>query len=275
MIMNQNDFAFCESLVRQAGAGLHARCVQTIQPPLSRAAAFKVFQEVNSQVEAMLKAALAERFPSIHWSSSEFRPDQQQQPEFDGTYWVCDAIDGAIHFLQGFGFYSTTLCLIQGGKPVLAYVYDPERDELFHAIAGQGAFLNGRRMKIASKTKLTDAYVTTSPPSFPAKEPLSTELAIRSSARMMMQAFAVKMLGSVKLQLAYVACGRLDGYWEYGSEYGDYYDWLPGALLVQEAGGMVMDTEGDSFTWGTKGIIAGNEAISRAMVEKLKGIRNK
>jgi myo-inositol-1(or 4)-monophosphatase len=90
---------------------------------------------------------------------------------------------------------------------------------------------------------------------------------------MMMKSFAVKMLGSVKLQLAYVACGRLDGYWEYGSEYGDYYDWLAGALIVREAGGMVTDTAGNPFTWGTRGVLAANETLSAALALELSSIK--
>ncbi|NRD76858.1 inositol monophosphatase [Bacillus sp. BRMEA1] len=272
--MNLNDLSFCQKLVRQAGTSLHSQCHSnpSVQPPSTREAAFQTFEKANKHVESFLKESLAGRFPSIHWSASEFRPEQQQQPEFRGEYWICDAIDGALHFIQGFGFYSLSLCLIRNGTPVLAIVYDPEREELFHAVTGQGAFLNDKRIQVASKTKLGDTYVTTSLPSFPAKEPECADIAIRSAARLTMKTFAVKMLGSVKLQLAYVACGRLDGYWEFGSEYGDYYDWLPGTFIVQEAGGTVTDSAGSPFTWGSRGVIASNQTLSAELIRELASV---
>lgn len=271
--LTHDDVVFCESLIRKAGAMLRTRCAQIARPPLTREAAVAAFNETNSQVELLLQTTLATRFPHIHWSTSEFNPAMQQQPEFAGEYWITDAIDGALHFLQGFGFYSLSLGLIRNGEPVLAFVYDPERDELFHAIAGKGAFLNGQRIQVADKAQLIDAYVTTSLPSYPAEEQDSAYLAIQSMKKMMMQTFAVKMLGSVKLQLAYVACGRLDGFWEFGSGYGDYYDWLPGALIVWEAGGKVTDPAGHPFTWGTQGVLAANVALSGAMTEVLLEVR--
>lgn len=273
--MNQQDLDYCTSLIRKAGAVLHAQCAGRTQPPATKEAVFITFNEANGQIETLLKEALLQRFPGIRWSSSEFRPDQQQQPEFDGLYWICDAIDGALHFLQGFGFYSLSLCLIQDGKPVLAFIYDPERDELFYAQEGAGAFMNGKRISPAAKTALSDAYIATSPPSFPADEPETTTYAIQSAHAVMMKSFAVKILGSVKLQLAYVACGRLDGYWEFASGYGDYYDWLPGAFIVQEAGGVVTDTEGRPFTWGTRGVLAANASLQPHLAKELSVIRNK
>lgn len=267
--MNPNDLEFCIALIRTAGAALHAQCAQRTQPPATREAAYTMFNEANHHVETMLKEALAERFPTIRWSSSEFKTHQQQQPEYEESYWVCDAIDGALHFLQGFGFYSLSLCLNRNGSPVLALIYDSERDELFHAEEGKGAHMNGLPIHVATKSVLSEAYLTTSPPSFPADEPEVTNKAIRSAEAVMLKSFAVKMLGSVKLQLAYVACGRLDGYWEFASDYGDYYDWLPGALIVQEAGGLVTDTEGRPFTWGANGIVAANKTLHCSLAKEL------
>lgn len=269
--MNSTDLDFCISVIRTAGTVLHTQCAERTQAPATREAAYKMFNEANTRVESLLKEALADRFPSIRWSSSEFKTDQQQQPEFEQSYWVCDAIDGAIHFLQGFGFYSLSLCLIRNGAPVLAFVYDPERDELFHAEEGKGAYMNGKPIHVAAKSVLSDAYITTSPPSFPADEPETTNKAIRSAGAVMLKSFAVKMLGSVKLQLAYVACGRLDGYWEFASNYGDYYDWLPGALIVQEAGGLVTDTEGRPFTWRANGVLAANKILHQTLAHELSG----
>jgi myo-inositol-1(or 4)-monophosphatase len=172
--------------------------------------------------------------------------------------------------VQGFTFYALSLCLIRGGKPVVSFVYDPCSQELFHAAAGEGAYLNGRPIQISQKPDLTDAFVTTSLPSNPAEDVEAADLTVRAIAQVMPKVLAVKMLGSVSLQLAYVACGRLDGYWEFGN---DFYDWLAGSLLIQEAGGVVSDSKGSPFTWGTSGIIAANEQVFVKLLTELNVIQ--
>jgi myo-inositol-1(or 4)-monophosphatase len=111
-----------------------------------------------------------------------------------------------------------------------------------------------------------NAYLTTSLPSKPAEDIEAATLTVRGIAHLMPKVMAVKMLGSVSLQLAYVASGRLDGYWEFGN---DYYDWLAGSLLVIEAGGTVTDGKGNPFTWGTSGIIAAPKHICLSLSVEL------
>lgn len=162
-----------------------------------------------------------------------------------------------------------SLCLVRDGRPVLSFVYDPSHDELFYAVAGEGAFLNGKPIRVAAKEKLEEAIVCTTPPSFPAKDIEITDLTLRGINHIIPRAFAVRMLGSISLQLAYTACGRLDGYYEFGDE---IYNWMAGALLVQEAGGVVSDRHGNSFIWGSSGIIASNPILHQNMKEELSAI---
>ncbi|MBU7316601.1 inositol monophosphatase family protein [Paenibacillus oleatilyticus] len=216
-----------------------------------------------------IKTALAEKYPNIRWSDSEFETENQQKVEYEGEYWICDAIDGAVQFLQGIYSYAMSLCLVRNGRPVLSFVYDPSHDELFYAVAGEGAFLNGKPIRVAAKEKLEEAIVCTTPPSFPAKDIEITDLTLRGFNHIIPRAFAVRMLGSISLQLAYTACGRLDGYYEFGDE---IYNWMAGALLVQEAGGVVSDRHGNSFTWGSSGIIASNPVLHQNMKEELSAI---
>ncbi|MEK8129054.1 inositol monophosphatase family protein [Paenibacillus filicis] len=267
--MTTIDMTFCSELIRTVGARIHETSKQNLR--------LSTFEEIFAEIQAMntwvidtLRAEVSVRYPSIPWSDSELDVDQQQQAEYAREYWICDPLDGALHYIQGFALYAFSLCLVRDGKPAASFVYDPCSQELFHAVAGEGAYLNGQPIHVSQKKGLANAYVTTSLPSRPAEDAESAELTVRGIAQVMPKAMAVKMLGSVSLQLAYVACGKLDGYWEFGSH---YYDWLAGALLVQEAGGTVSDSKGNPFTWGTSGIIASHREVFDQLSAELKGIQ--
>jgi myo-inositol-1(or 4)-monophosphatase len=151
--------------------------------------------------------------------------------------------------------------LIEEGMPVSAAVYDAHRQEFFHAVRGEGAYLNGSRIEVSQKTRLYDSLLLTSPPGAADEEKDDTERCGKSISRLLPEAAALRMLGSVALQLAYIACGRADVFWEYGE---GAYDWMAGILLIQEAGGAVMDIHGQAFDWGAYGIIAGNDTLCSA-----------
>ncbi|MNK62551.1 Inositol-1-monophosphatase [compost metagenome] len=238
------------------------------QAPADREEMFVRFMEANNWAEQAIKSALAERYPSVKSSDAELDLDKQKSPEFSGAYWVLDAVDGGVHLHQGFAFWSMSLCLIEDGEAVYGLVYDPYRKECFHAVRGGGAFLNGKSISAARKSRVYDSFLATAPPLVIEEDPVNTELTAWGISRLIPEAFAVRMLGSVALQLAYVACGRIDAYWEFGEQ---YYDWMAGALIVQEAhGGEVTDIHGRAFTWGCSGIIAANEPLREEMQAHLK-----
>lgn len=267
--MTSIDIRFCEELLKEVGERL-CRISKREERASTAEGLFKQFKESNDGAEGHIKNALAEKYPHIPWSESEFDVQNQNESEYQGEYWICDAIDGAVQFLQGISSYAIHLCLIRDGEPVLAFVYDPVHRELFHAVAGQGAFLNGSRIQVAQKKKLSDTILATTPPSFPGKDTELTRHALSAFSQVLPKAFAVRMLGSVSLQLAYAACGRVDGYYEYGFE---LYNWMAGSLLVKEAGGVVTDVSGERFGWGTSGIIAANADIHQRISEELHNIQ--
>ncbi|UUZ97695.1 inositol monophosphatase family protein [Paenibacillus sp. P25] len=169
-------------------------------------------------------------------------------------------MDGAVQFLQGVSSFSIALCLIRGGEPVASFIYDPVQKEFFHALKGEGAFLNGVRIRPSAKTDLSVCVLATTPPVASYQEISSADQSVAGySRRSLPHAFAVRALGSVSLQLAYVACGRLDGYFEYGD---DLYDWIAGSLILTESGVRVTGIDGSSpFTYGTSGILAANSEL--------------
>jgi len=164
--------------------------------------------------------------------------------------------------MQGLPGWTTSLCLVHNGQPQCSLVYDPCQKESFWAVAGEGTFLNGKQVQVSQKQNLGNAIVSTSQPSNVAQDIEDTQCTTRAISQIMPKVFALRAPGGVALQLAYVACGRFDGFWEYGS---DMYDWLAGSLLVREANGTVTDIQGDDFTWGASGIIAANPVIHQGL----------
>lgn len=152
--------------------------------------------------------------------------------------WVIDPLDGTTNYIHGFPQYCVSIALEHRGVPTHAVVYDPGKNELFTASRGRGAFLDDRRMRVSKCIHLKDALVGTG---FPYKEVSRLDLYMRQLRTMMTSSAGVRRAGAAALDLAYVAAGRLDAFWEMGLS---RWDMAAGALLIQEAGGMTADLQG-------------------------------
>ena len=152
--------------------------------------------------------------------------------------WVIDPLDGTTNYIHGFPQYCVSIALEHRGVPTHGVVYDPGKNELFTASRGRGAFLDDRRMRVSKCLRLQDALVGTG---FPYKEVSRLDLYMRQLRTMMTSSAGVRRAGAAALDLAYVAAGRLDAFWEMGLS---RWDMSAGALLIQEAGGMVADLQG-------------------------------
>ena len=153
--------------------------------------------------------------------------------------WVIDPLDGTTNFIHGFPQYCVSIAIRHRGALAHGVVYDPNRNELFTASKGRGAFLNDRRIRVSKCTRLGEALVGTG---FPFKEGARIELYSKQLKNIMQSTAGVRRAGAAALDLAYVACGRLDAFWEMGLS---PWDMAAGALLIQEAGGLVGDLRGD------------------------------
>jgi myo-inositol-1(or 4)-monophosphatase len=183
----------------------------------------------------------------------------------DAEYvWVIDPIDGTTNFIHGFPQYCTSIGIQQRGVLTHAVVYDPVANELFTASKGRGAVLNDRRMRVTPLTKLGEALVGTG---FPFKEVTRLDLYMRQLGTMMKTCSGVRRAGAAALDLAYVACGRMDAFWELGLS---PWDMAAGALLIQEAGGLVGDLNGDSGYLESGDIVAATPKIFPALLEALR-----
>lgn len=258
---NTIDVAFCQDLLTQVGIQLVEASKQAKQHQ-SWKEKRQYFLEANTRAEAQVRSALFQKYPAIRWSETEFELEKQRSDEFEEPSWMCDPIDGAVNFLQGLPFWSMSLCLLHQGQPQWALVYDPCQREFFTATRGDGAFLNGEPISVSQTQNLADALIAASQPTFVMKEMEDTQRTTRAIAQLMPKVGALRTLGGVSLQLAYIACGRCDGYWEFGK---DLYDWLAGSLLIQEAHGVVTNIAGGDLTWGATGIIAANSVLHQQL----------
>ena len=163
--------------------------------------------------------------------------------------WIIDPLDGTTNFIHGFPQYCVAIALEHRGAIEHGVVYDPAKNELFTASKGRGAFLDDRRIRVTKCASLKDALVGTG---FPFKEHARLELYMKQLKLVMQSAAGVRRAGAAALDLAYVAAGRLDAFWELGLA---PWDMAAGALLIQEAGGLVGDLSGNTG-WLESGDIA-------------------
>ncbi len=166
--------------------------------------------------------------------------------------WIVDPLDGTTNFLHGMPHFAISIGLEREGQLVAGLVYNPVTDDLFLAEKGQGAFLNDRRLRVAGRTKMEDAIFATG---IPFKGMEWHEEFSRELAALMPVTAGVRRYGAAALDLAWVAAGRFDGFWEHGL---NPWDVAAGILLVREAGGFVSDLAGGNGMLEGKGIVAAN-----------------
>ena len=179
--------------------------------------------------------------------------------------WIIDPLDGTTNFIHGFPQYCVSIGVQHRGALAHAVVYDPGRNELFTASKGGGAFLNDRRIRVSKCTHLKEALVGTG---FPFREMTRIDLYSRQLRALMEGSAGLRRAGAAALDFAYVACGRLDAFWELGLS---AWDMAAGALLVQEAGGLVGDLEGEQSYLTSGDVCAGTPKVFAALLEALRG----
>ena len=176
--------------------------------------------------------------------------------------WIVDPLDGTTNYAHGYPCFCVSIALERAGEIILGVIYDPTRDEMFAAERGEGATLNGRRIRVSEVDELNRAMICTG---FPYDVRDRGDFA-RHFAAFIMQAQAIRRDGSAALDLAYIACGRFDGFFEEGLR---PWDVAAGVLLVEEAGGRVSHYDGQRFDVYTPPIVASNGLIHEEMMRVL------
>jgi len=181
----------------------------------------------------------------------------------DDYQWIIDPLDGTTNFLHGFPQFSVSIALRHEGRLEQAVVYDPMRQELFTASRGAGALLNDRRIRVSKQRALEGALLGTG---FPYKDQQHLDAYLGMFRALMKDTAGIRRPGSAALDLAYVAAGRFDGFWEIGL---NIWDMAAGVLLVQEAGGLVSDFAGGHDFLSTGNIVAATPKLLPAMLKEI------
>jgi len=216
--------------------------------------------QVDGAAEEAVMDIVRKAYPDhgfIAEESGETTPDAE-------FVWIIDPLDGTTNFIHGFPQYAVSIAVQHRGSLAHAVVYDPTRNELFTASKGVGAFVNDRRMRVSKCQRLDAALVGTG---FPFKELGRLDLYTRQLQTFMSKSSGVRRAGAAALDLAYVACGRLDAFWELGLS---PWDMAAGALLIQEAGGLVGDLAGDAGYLDRGEIAAATPKVFPQLLEALR-----
>lgn len=228
--------------------------------------------EVDKGCERLIRNLIATHFPDHAFLGEEgVEPGPEASAKAvkgiaDTDYvWIVDPIDGTTNYVHGFPFYSISIALAYRGQVIVGVIYDPSRDELFLAERGKGAYVHGRKMQVSAEATLQDSLIATGFPS----EPLQALPRNMEQLREMVPRVRnVRSSGSAALHMAYVAAGRLSGFWEVGL---NAWDIAAGSLLVEESGGKVTDARGEPYHLGVRDVVGSNGRIHGEFLQALVG----
>ncbi|MFD1265904.1 inositol monophosphatase family protein [Paenibacillus motobuensis] len=178
--------------------------------------------------------------------------------------WIIDPIDGTTNFVQGYPFFCVSIALAYRGEVIIGVIYDPIRDEMFVAEKGKGAYVHGNPTRVSRDGKLADSVLAVG---FNPDREVALPVNMKGIAALSDRTRSLRAAGSAALHLAYVAAGRLSGYYEVGL---NAWDIAAGALLVKESGGIVTDTVGNPYDIGVRRLVATNGKIHQELLDVLK-----
>lgn len=220
--------------------------------------------KVDMGVQEFLRPRLAELYPDVQFMSEE---KDNSEIDMDGKVWILDPIDGTTNLIHDYKMSAVSLGMTDKGVPVLGIVYNPFSDEMFYAEKGKGAYLNGKRISVANADTLEKSLISVG------TSPYYKELAdvnFELIKRFFIASEDIRRCGSAALDLCYLACGRIDGYFEQNLKPWDY---AAGIAILREAGGTVTDMEGGEPSYMVPShIIASNGKIHGEMQNLIKEV---
>ncbi len=214
--------------------------------------------EVDHEAERAIIKALLDAYPGHSILAEE--SGASGKSEFQ---WIIDPLDGTTNYLHGFPQYAVSIALAHKGVVTQAVIYDPGRNDLFTASRGRGAYLNDHRIRVSKRTKLQQCLLGTG---FPFKEFAHVDAYLAMFRDLTQKTSGLRRAGAATLDLAYVAAGRLDGFWEFGLS---PWDVAAGSLMITEAGGLVGDLEGNGTYLESGDIVAGSPKIFAQLIQAL------
>lgn len=220
--------------------------------------------KVDKLAESLIIETIRDAYPDHSFLAEE------SGEHGEGDYqWIIDPLDGTTNFLHGYPQFSVSIALKHKGILDQAVIYDPTRSELFTATRGRGAFLDNRRIRVGKRTGINGALLGTG---FPVRKYDELDAYLETFKVMFRGTSGIRRAGSAALDMAYVACGRLDGFWELHLQ---PWDIAAGTLLIQEAGGIVGDVDGGSDHMKKGSVVAGNPRVFKEMIQRLNKVQIK
>ncbi len=216
--------------------------------------------EIDKRSEEMIVGIIRKYFPTHDILAEEGGTRKGGTSDYR---WIVDPLDGTTNFTHTLPMFCVSIALEHRGEILLGVIYDPNFDELFIAEKKKGAFLNGKRLKVSTTSSLEKSLLVTGFPYNVAENP---NHAVERFVRFLMNAQAVRRMGSAALDLAYTAAGRYDGFWEVALH---PWDMAAGVLLVEEAGGKVTTFSGEVFSVYNPEVLVSNGLIHEQMIETL------
>jgi len=242
-------------------AGIISRAARDVDLlPVTRKRHNDFVTEVDHAAEQAIIEVLRRAYPDHAILAEESGATAGSSGESEYT-WIIDPLDGTTNFIHGFPQYAVSIALRHKNVITQAVIYDPTKNELFTASRGRGAYLNERRIRVSKRAQLADTLIGTG---FPFRDLQSLDEYLAMFRELTVRTAGIRRAGAAALDIAYVAAGRLDGFWEMGLS---SWDMAAGALLVQEAGGLVGDFQGEADYLDSGRIICGNPKIFAQLLQ--------
>lgn len=216
---------------------------------------------IDNEAEALIIKTIKQAYPDHAILAEESGAQGDSE-----TVWIIDPLDGSANFLQSIPHFAVSIAVRHKGKVVAAVIFDPLRDEMFSAADGSGAQLNKSRIRVSDKRKLDNTILATG---FPFRTEKHFDTYMDHFKALFMECADMRRAGSAALDLAYVAAGRVDGFWEFGLS---DWDTAAGKLIVKEAGGLVGDIKGNPHTSKSESIMTANQGVFRHMMQINKDV---
>lgn len=247
------------SAARQAGDIIIRHMEQVDRLKITAKNSHEYFSEVDIKAEQSIIHAIHKAYPN-HGILAE----ESGSKEGDGeSIWIIDPLDGTSNYLHGFPFFSVSIALQVKGRVEHGVIYDPLRHECFAASRGRGARLNDRRLRVSKQTQLSASLLGTG---VPFRDVALAQRYFPTLEAMIGKCAGIRRTGSAALDLAYLASGRLDGFWEFGLR---PWDIAAGSLLVREAGGLISDAYGGDDFLKTGDVVAGTPKVFKSLLQTL------
>lgn len=258
------------SAARQAGNVINRASLDLERVRVSTKQRNDFVTEVDQEAERVIKEVLLKAYPShsIYAEESGHTAQRANETLSDADHiWVIDPLDGTTNFIHGLPQYAVSIALIEKGVITQGVIYDPNRNEMFTATKGRGAFLDDRRIRVSRRERIAEALVGTG---FPYRNIDQLDTYLQMFRAVTEQSAGVRRPGAASLDLAYVASGRYDAFFEFGLS---PWDVAAGGLIVREAGGLVGDFAGDAGWLEGQEIVAATPKVFAAMLKLIAGAR--